>query len=327
MAPKRLIFNLDSSGSEDESDNSKRLRPQRTKYKYKPKPKQLESAANKSDSEDYMVMDLKDDRYGNGERETIVTEAVALPAEAKVVKSMPKGFAMMQKMGFTMGDGLGLNSNNALKVPITVSRRAGRQGIKESSHPDILVESHTDTNHFRAWIQQSNKYKEKEKVFNRMQKLAFEMSGDVDTFTSERDPRDFNCLWRRYIIDLQTKCQSRTKEHRGEFSGQGNINVRDSIPDVHTGVKRATIIENDDEAELPIKSETKNEDVQKSGLSTYHDDEELSIFEELEIDQKILGIHTFMRAEFFYCFYCGVKYKNEDDMFQHCPGQSKEDHV
>ncbi|BAP71701.1 hypothetical protein KLMA_40181 [Kluyveromyces marxianus] len=56
------------------------------------------------------------------------------------------------------------------------------------------------------------------------------------------------------------------------------------------------------------------------------EDDELVMFHQLSTDEQIEKLNTFLRAELRYCFYCGSKYKNDEDLYSHCPGFTEEDH-
>lgn len=55
-------------------------------------------------------------------------------------------------------------------------------------------------------------------------------------------------------------------------------------------------------------------------------DNELEMFNLLSIDEKITKLNAFLRTELRYCFHCGNKYKDDADLFAHCPGFTEEDH-
>ncbi|AMD20116.1 HCL035Cp [Eremothecium sinecaudum] len=192
-------------------------------------------------------------------------------------KLMPKGYKMLTKMGYKLGNSLGAQPE-ANNTTLKVQGQTTRQGIKlHSTYPN--PESFAvDSAEFRDWSQQANSSKRKDAIFMKMQKLAFQMSGDADLLTEHPDPRDFNVLWRSYIVKLLQRTNPSHSEHK------------------------------------------------ESELNPPSGDEELALFEELGIDEKISQLHNYLRVELRYCFYCGAKYADDEDLYLHCPGFKEEDH-
>ncbi|SCU84170.1 LAMI_0C06524g1_1 [Lachancea mirantina] len=245
-----------------------------------------------SDSDDYMTMRFSHDDEHD---ETTTRSSDDNDANKPVSEIMPRGLAMMRKMGYTPDQDSGSEPAQKRSRLIPIMMKSNREGIRESRNLKKDPEMEINTKTFKATISKETDFKRKEAIFHRMQKIAFELSHDDDLFTSEADPRDFNVLWRRFVIEL--------KQKTGRTRTQPRLLSR--------------LIENDDKREPDIHD----------GLGSETEDEELKTFEELTIDQRILGLHTFSRVEFYYCFYCGVKYASEEDMFENCPGPSESDHV
>lgn len=214
--------------------------------------------------------------------------------ETNILKTMPKGYKMLIKLGYRYGETLGSKSNNtdALLNPVKAVGQTSRRGIRFASKPNLVdttSASETYATEYRNLKAQEGDLKHKKSIFNRMQKIAFEISGDIDILNSTSDSRDFNVLWRRYIIDLQIK--------------QDTIQINSLT--------------------FPLQPKTQNEiytSVQDSS------DYELQSFEELSIGRRISLLHKFLRTEMRYCYYCGAKYIDDNEMYINCPGFSEEEH-
>ncbi|CCK70948.1 Cmg1p KNAG_0F02860 [Huiozyma naganishii CBS 8797] len=150
---------------------------------------------------------------------------------------------------------------------------------------------------YRKHISESSRQKSLEKTLHNMQKIAFAMAGDDEIYTPGEDPRDFNVLWRGYIKVLNDAA----KEPAGK-----------SAP------KQKAVLEQSD-SEL-------DEDQEGGTIKDLREDPELEIFDEMTTSEKISKLNVFLRAEVYYCYYCGIRYKDEEDFYEHCPGINKEDH-
>ncbi|SCU88952.1 LAFA_0E15434g1_1 [Lachancea sp. 'fantastica'] len=241
----------------------------------------------KEEEEDYMTMVLPNENSVREAPEPRVKLRKVDTKQEEASEILPRGFAMMTKMGFSLGEGLGRDTKNAIKDPIWVSRHSSPIGTKTLQEPPSPIRKEEDVHEesYQKWVQEKGQHTAEMRTLHAMQKKAFELSGDVDLYSSKSDPRDFNCLWRRYVIGLQQK-----------------LRPRKQTEDVEQQTEVVDSPEKDDR------------------------DDELSMFEELTPLQQIRGVHVHMRTEFFYCFYCGAQFATEEELLQKCPGPVKEDH-
>lgn len=244
-----------------------------------------------------------------------------------VAKMMPKGFRMMSKMGFKVGQTLGSKerASSAIKVPIKVDVKLDRRGIKEQIISKVSGNGFqtTNTEDYRKRLQQFNEQKRKERILYNLQKLSFEMSGDLDGCLKDIDPRDFNVLWRQYVIELQKK--TIPKDGNNSEDESSNSEEKDHIVyDEEVGLNSELEQREGVEPDQVIAQNSPENSMERGSLISY--DEELQLFQDMSIDERIFKIHTHLRSEFYYCFYCGAKYQSEEDMFKNCPGTAEEDH-
>lgn len=120
--------------------------------------------------------------------------------------------------------------------------------------------------------------------WHKLQKIAFEKTGDAKIYQPNEDPRDFNVLWRGYVKVLNQACE-KTKEN----------------------------------------SENNKEDKEED-ITSAQEDPELELFDEMSTKEKIMKLNVFLRSEIYYCCYCGIKYKSEQELYENCPGIKQEDH-
>ncbi|CCD26791.1 Cmg1p NDAI_0I02220 [Naumovozyma dairenensis CBS 421] len=133
-------------------------------------------------------------------------------------------------------------------------------------------------------------YEELKSIWNEIERIAFELSGDSKIYKIGADPRDFNVLWRSYIISLNEK-------HK-------------------TSIDK---LKQENEIERPSRNSSSFDLGGK-------EDEELSLFNEMPLEEKIMKVNVFLRTEFYYCYFCNLKYTSEKELFQNCPGIRKIDH-
>ncbi|SMN21275.1 similar to Saccharomyces cerevisiae YLR271W Putative protein of unknown function [Maudiozyma saulgeensis] len=168
---------------------------------------------------------------------------------------------------------------------------------KRNNYSDDITEYNIEKNINEDKYRRRNSIIEGEdKLINqwhKLQKIAFEKTGDAKIYKPGDDPRDFNVLWRGYVKVLNKACKK----------------VKTS------GEKK----DNDIDGEVEIE----NKIVKEPGLQ---EDPELELFDEMTTEEKIMKLNIFLRSEIYFCCYCGVRYKNEQELYEHCPGIKQEDH-
>ncbi|SCU85537.1 LANO_0C04566g1_1 [Lachancea nothofagi CBS 11611] len=277
------------------------------------------------DEEDYMTMIIGDDSPVQAKHQTQSQSQKVDRNQEQASKILPKGFAMMSKMGFKLGEALGQNEESAIKEPISASIRRGPRGINISQQPSKEENSSANEADFQRWTQNNGERSKKMHTLHKMQKMALELSGDVDRFEIDSDPRDFNCLWRRYVMELQQKLKP--PDYSIQEKSHQSADFSSKAQDVEAKVAQHRELYSSSLRNRDQDTETKLSPSRDSSSSESERDEELSIFEELSIDQQVLGVHTHLRTGFFYCIYCGAQYSSEEDLYKNCPGPTEEDHT
>ncbi|AQZ12573.1 YLR271W [Zygosaccharomyces parabailii] len=237
---------------------------------------------------------------------------------AQMKHLMPKGYQMMTRMGYRTGDILGSQGKNGynttrLSAPIEPRARDSTAAFdtkKDHSSSKAAEEE------WRQWFGSREEEKRKFNLWRRMQKTAFEMTGDADVCLSGSDPRDFNVLWRPYVREL---IEVNRKEPIVE-----EPETDEEFPIQREYDQNGTVELNDTSSAEPQSSHIEIESV--SGESDDGDDEELKALYEMNIGERLMKLHIFLRYELYYCYFCGVKYKDEQDLHAHCPGLTESEH-
>jgi RNA polymerase-binding transcription factor DksA len=227
----------------------------------------------------------------------------SLPNE-QVTSSKSKGLSMMEKMGFKIGDTLGKDQHNknALLEPILLVANSKRSGLRETegTYTHIPELKEKDADEFRNRLREEKLEAKLTKTMHQMQKYCYEFSGDADSDITKLKPLDINVLWRGYIKHIQKLLKEKEVRHM------------ESQEESMTEIKNASEFSDDSD-------QSSDEDIEE--------DFELQVFEELPLADKVQRLNLHLRSEYDYCFYCGVKYADQKDLFESCPGDSEEDHV
>ncbi|KAG0668079.1 hypothetical protein C6P45_005086 [Maudiozyma exigua] len=142
--------------------------------------------------------------------------------------------------------------------------------------------------------------------WHRLQKIAFEKTGDAKIYKPGEDPRDFNVLWRGYVKVLN-KAYKKLKSNNATTTNT-------TIDEKGNNAKDAEVIEDPPTKEC------------EPDVTVIQEDPELELFDEMSTEEKIMKLNIFLRSEIYFCCYCGVTYNNEQELYEKCPGIKQEDH-
>ena len=221
----------------------------------------------------------------------------------ELAKMMPRGYKIMRKMGYKPETDTTKKSIGLTPIQMITKRNDHQDSLKEYNFTKSI-----DEDEFRQWNSLIHNDKTLSARWHHLQKIAFHMTGDDKVYKPGQDPRDFNVLWRGYVIALNNACE---KSRRRDETNDADA----SKPD-----KDKKEEESDDSKEK--QEETNSE----QGDKIVHSDPELELFDEMSTSEKIMKLNVFLRSELHYCCYCGVRYENDQDLFKHCPGLRQEDH-
>lgn len=45
-----------------------------------------------------------------------------------------------------------------------------------------------------------------------------------------------------------------------------------------------------------------------------------------DVKMQLDHVTLYLREEYFYCMYCGIKFDDEQDMVRNCPGDTRKEH-
>ncbi|RLV93389.1 G patch domain-containing protein 11 [Spathaspora sp. JA1] len=250
---------------EDSDSNKQQQQPTRTRKKvFKPPIEEPvnditeEEQDKDASNEDYMDFPVKETTIVDEPKDKINRSLFSDP-------STSIGLSIMQKMGFKVGDSLGLTSN-AIKEPILIPNRINRIGV---NHEDNKYTPEKVDEMKQRFVQQSKQHVEIKEV-RRIMKLCLEMSGEYEEYLKHGQLDQVSELWRPFLIELESIKQYKQNKHATSV-----LSIVDQVQDLH---------------------------------------------------QQLSSLLEYLRITHSYCWYCGIKFTNKQDLETNCPGKFRDVH-
>lgn len=269
MKKRLVLFDDSDDNSETESDKLK-LKSRKKQFKIPEYPQPPSFPVNEQ-NEDYMKYQLQDDKHEEPTESAIDKKDCSLFLNP----STSIGLSIMERMGFKIGNALG-NSATAIKEPIEVSLKSGRQGLGGGFKP--LQYKQEDVENLKLNLANSNKQRIELRDLKKIMKLCFELSGEYDKYLEGEDITEVNSLWQPYVKIYVLKQQS---------AAVGSVKAK------------------------------------------FNAVETLQLFErEVEnTEQTLSDLLNYLRGTHNYCWYCGLKYNDQNDLLTNCPGKTRDIHL
>lgn len=211
-----------------------------------------------------------------------------------------KGFSLLQKMGYKPGTAIGKSGSGTVN-PIPLHLKSDRQGLGRAAAIEELKEA---KRRIRAKRQESSQEGavSVEQFRARLKQKSDQKLTDIDLFKSQKachqldteggctEPAE-SWFW--------PKITKPTKKIEGK-----NETCDESPEDVGTG----SVEEKTNQAgETDSDSDSEEED-------------------EFEASEKLEMLTKYLRSTYNYCTWCCLKFDDEKDMQNECPGSTREDH-
>lgn len=322
MPGKRESLGFDSSDSDAGDSEPELKRSRRTKVVFKPLTLGEEESTTGDELDkchrqvDYLTMSIEDDESKKPDkprenttmshaertlenlRRPLFGQIVDDQGEHQVIRPIAtksRGLSIMEKMGFKVGDALGKDpqDDTALREPIAVSSKTDREGIRDGLRKGDVDKALSpgitleDEKSFQKRLQHDRDQQHKHRLVEKLQRLCYELV-DGETDIYKAKARDLNVMWRGYVVDVQRRKKTKDTIDAEEHHGE------------------AGDYDEDDTAQI---------------------DTELQLFNEEPLDTKLSKLSRHLRANFNYCFWCGVQYDSPEDLFANCPGECESDHI
>ncbi|XP_077968141.1 G patch domain-containing protein 11-like isoform X2 [Styela clava] len=184
-----------------------------------------------------------------------------------------KGFAMLQKMGYKPGEGLGKNKTGRVE-PVPIAVKANKTGLGKDSHEKRKREAQEK---FRTILMHKR---------------------------------------RKYNESLQVDFRARMS---GKFAVQQfEKDLRKSQKVCHQLDSEQGIDSPDFDFFWPVQALSQEEEEEEC--------EKIEEEEEYTVEEKLFILTRHLRENFFYCLWCSVRYDDDKDLSNNCPGENAKDH-
>ncbi|CCX32952.1 hypothetical protein FPQ18DRAFT_12835 [Pyronema domesticum] len=245
-----------------------------------------------------------------------------------------KGLKMMQKMGFTVGKGLGKEKEGEKEdmrklEPVGVQLKQDKAGIGHTSEVKRRMEEaaegegapkrrEVDPEEYRQRVAEEREEKRLQGQFFGAQKVLEGFEGGEER---KQTLRGINVLWRGLVKHREEA----ERERRMRYDMEQGLGAP-KLP----GYDRDYELDAEDKTALGIEPAVKVERTEKG--RTYivdpeedeGEDEELAEFEELPWAEKLERITGWLREKHNYCFWCKWKYDTAE--MDGCPGTDEDSH-
>ncbi|ORY81975.1 hypothetical protein BCR37DRAFT_393022 [Protomyces lactucae-debilis] len=258
-------------------------------------------------------------------------EALAKPIHA--VPTLSKAMRMMNKMGYQEGTALGVQESfqkNALKEPLAPSVLAERGGIGLAAEQKrqfmaqveaVEAEEHATEEGYREAVRTEKETRRLEGQLHAAQGVCERL--DVDTLGEEAVTamHRVNVLWRSRVRHRQAKERERLLrqqmlDHALSFTNR-QFNDEDALE--HINEDAAVDEEQMMERRRKLRATLEEEGEEEA-------DEELDAFEALDVGERLDRVLIYLRETYSYCFWCGHRYKDKQELDELCPGPHEEAH-
>ncbi|KAI9494462.1 hypothetical protein BDB00DRAFT_818143 [Zychaea mexicana] len=212
-----------------------------------------------------------------------------------------KGMQLLMKMGFKKGMKLG-KSEGGLEKPLEVELKQGREGLgmaearkralEEEEEREAAKRPHIDPDEYRELM--ANKAKESK--LHRRSTAAAAICERLDI----ENGIESNILWIFCPKD----------EEQQQHTGDGDLTEQEA--------KGYALTEQ--------AGEDEDEEEEKEEEELPYPKEEVEELRSLPLDKRLTRLVDYLRDKHSYCFWCGAKYDNAQDLAENCPGPGEDDH-
>ncbi|KAI8143147.1 hypothetical protein BJV82DRAFT_578872 [Fennellomyces sp. T-0311] len=198
-----------------------------------------------------------------------------------------KGMKMLMKMGFKKGMTLG--KSGGLQQPISVDLKKGREGLGMAEARKRALEE------------------EEEKEAAKRPRI------DPEEYRDLMANRAKEAKLTRRSTAAAAICERLDKEKGIESNILWIFSPKD---------KEEKAEENADEKEV----EEEDEQEEKEEEESPYPPEEVAALNALPLDDRLDRLVCYLRSEHNYCFWCGAKYNDAEDLKENCPGTEEDEH-
>ncbi|XP_071962924.1 G patch domain-containing protein 11-like [Antedon mediterranea] len=203
------------------------------------------------------------------------------------ISSENKGFAMLQKMGYSKGMGLG-KSGTGRKEPVPIEIKTGRGGLGRETQ---MKKQKQDVELFREQMRK-----------NRMQ-------------NQERSKGEF----------LQRVREKRVnKEVEKDF--YKSQNVCEQLDRTHDVEEPVVLWYWPKHLRPKTDEDEDDDDVDGEDEGSEEEEAQKDVGDDIPIQERLDDITRYLRTKHFYCIWCGTSFNDREDLSTNCPGDDSDAH-
>ncbi|XP_065369256.1 G patch domain-containing protein 11 [Calliphora vicina] len=218
-------------------------------------------------------------------------------ALSKPLAQENKGFKLLSKMGYKPGQALGkplkndeTSSSSSMPIrllePIGITVKTDRQGLGREAALQELNER-------RKKIHQE-----------RIRKIMEGEETSIEDFRRRTNQKHED----KFVLNALRRCQVTCE----------NLDVESKLEQPEMPWFWPERIKETDE------EDTKDE--QETGEETNEAEQDNEEAEEFSNQEKLEMLTNYVRTSYIFCYWCGVRYNDEQDLSENCPGLTKDDH-
>ncbi|VDI81820.1 Hypothetical predicted protein [Mytilus galloprovincialis] len=213
------------------------------------------------------------------------------------IKSDNKGFALLAKMGYKPGMGIG-KQGEGRKEPVGINFRTGRGGLGAEADRKRRKENWTA-------MRASRHIKRQKMESNLKRDFQQRMSSKFTDGKAERD-----------VIKSQKVCEHLDSEMGTTIPDEWYFWPKSMLP------KKKKKNETETGTETGLSFEVVEEEEDDDDNEEEEEEEE----DFLTNQEKLEALTAYLRTIHLYCIWCGTKFEDEDDLTTNCPGDTADAH-
>ncbi|KAH7722385.1 G-patch domain containing protein [Aphelenchoides avenae] len=229
---------------------------------------------------------------------------------SKPLDSQSKGFSLLAKMGYKPGMSIGKKKegDEGIKEPIPIQMKTGRMGLGGETH---------------------EKEKQKERCEMHLQRMHMQAKMNevlADDFRQRKRGRTVQKQVIGDILKTRKACQELDVRQGRELPEEYWFWP---IYAAKASEEPTSTTRSDPKRLRLVKSESDEDDERKYHYSNGKEappEIQFEDFDEDELIERLETITTYVRRTHFYCIWCGCAYESADELSDHCPGSTRQDH-